>query len=422
MKASISKQIGVVAMAMLLVVVGVTGLVLLPKEANADLSWPGTIGGEDFGDWEYRVPMTVNNKIDDYPMLVIVGYDAGEITGLGEGTNKCYNVEGEIVTFTFDTDGNCSPSPDKDCRFLVYDGGQWKGIPFWEDIDGPGYAMFWVKNLYNSSTIWLYYGNDDYYLKCTDSTFHSGWDTFDYFIECDEDDTELEDDWTWDTGFNPLSYHLDYVQQSNYHPCSSYDVLNCAELSSRWAQPAHAMNEDVDVEVPFVVQFSTSYTNSVGEYGDFSYVGVSDESIESGHDADAVLVGIRTYGATDYYKLESIDDGDNDTEGQSSGLNVTVVVNAPYYSNELDYWTITVTTDEVTCYYDGGVPDYNYTGNELWSVDGEIPDGTMHPYLFVPPHFLNEEEMYLDYFLIRPYTNGTPPSFSVDSEDVETQS
>lgn len=404
MKASISKRIGAVAMAMLLVVVGVTGLILLPKVANANNPpWAEEIGGEDLRDWGHRVLIDVDNNLDDYPTLVIVGFD----DDLGAGENRYTNLDGEEVLCDFD----CSGDADTDlfdCRFLVYEnhgaGTQWYELPFWQDRNGPWYGMFWVKNEYNSTEIWMYY--DNYNADIRDCDNHDGSLVFDFFTE---GETGQWDDWTWDT-YLAESYYKKYSYTSmDDHPFG----FNYMYTRTYWEELTHAMQEDIDITLPCVMQVSAKFDYNIGGNDYFAYFGISDENIDSGHDADAIVVGIKTNVGNEYYQLECFDNGDSVHDGTSSLI---------CDNSNFDIWTIVMNTDEVNVYFDDDVPDYNWTNNLLWTVDSYIPDGTMHPYVRTSQMRSGSYTlMAFDYIILRQFTDGAEPTFDFDLGTIEEQ-
>jgi type II secretory pathway pseudopilin PulG len=124
--------------------------------------------------WQYRKEITVSNNIEGYQTLINVSKSSG----------------GDVTC-----EGNCNDD-FSDLRFTNSSSDEL--IPYWIErkVDGD-YAMVWVNNKWNETTLYMYYGNSD--ASCDSSSS----DTFPVYF----------DDWISDNRGDWQNYN----RGSNYH-------------------------------------------------------------------------------------------------------------------------------------------------------------------------------------------------------------
>lgn len=116
----------------------VSSFLVIPQSVSADMAG-----------WDYRIPITVTNKIEGYQTLINISYSSG----------------GDV------TCGNNCETDFSDLRFT--DSGL-NEIPYWiEYAVDSSYAHVWVNNSANDSTLYMYYGNTD---ASTTSSINDTWD------------------------------------------------------------------------------------------------------------------------------------------------------------------------------------------------------------------------------------------------------
>jgi len=138
-----------------------------PKPLDNGGSWWNT-------SWLYRKQCNISNNIDDYQTKIIVGNNSG----------------GDIYC-----NGHCK-SDFSDLRFINDDG---FCLPYWiKEFTIDNNATIWIKNEYNDSSFYVYYGNSDA------SDLSNGTETFVYFEDfesyAEDEDPDGKNNWTTNQG------------------------------------------------------------------------------------------------------------------------------------------------------------------------------------------------------------------------------
>ena len=117
-------------------------------------------------DWDYRKEITITNKADEYQSFIKIAYDTS-------GPTDC----------DVDCNGHCN-GDFSDIRFVSGDDDE--TVPYWVEykVDSD-FAIVWVNNKWNDSTLYMYYGNSD---AVSSSSMD---DTWDWSIDWSTDKTSL---------------------------------------------------------------------------------------------------------------------------------------------------------------------------------------------------------------------------------------
>ena len=117
-------------------------------------------------DWNYRKEITITNKADEYQSFIKIAYDTS-------GPTDC----------DVDCNGHCN-GDFSDIRFVSGDDDE--TVPYWVEykVDSD-FAIVWVNNKWNDSTLYMYYGNSD---AVSSSSMD---DTWDWSIDWSTDKTSL---------------------------------------------------------------------------------------------------------------------------------------------------------------------------------------------------------------------------------------
>ena len=117
-------------------------------------------------DWDYRKEITITNKVDEYQSFIKIAYDTS-------GPTDC----------DVDCNGHCN-GDFSDIRFVSGDDDE--TVPYWVEykVDSD-FAIVWVNNKWNDSTLYMYYGNSD---AVSSSNMD---DTWDWSIDWSTDKTSL---------------------------------------------------------------------------------------------------------------------------------------------------------------------------------------------------------------------------------------
>jgi len=284
------------------------------------------------------------------------------------------------VTNSSGGDVNCSGHCNNNFSDLRFTNESGDIIPHWIEYKVNGdYAIVWVNNSYNDSTLYMYYGNSE----ASDSS--SGDDTFCRFDDFESydvgDSINGVDYWTYTVDNNAYNYH-----KIASNPSGSGQVLHGHSSSSDQTPQYAVMN------VSLLNRYNLSFDYSLYRDASSTYNDVLQED-------GTFITGLIS--PTFSYRIVSYDGSAyKSTSPQSQVISATT-----WY----DFNHRIFSTGHT----------YVVNGNEY---DASLRASSTSPikayHLWYPFRKVNAD-MYFDDFRVRYYTTGTEPSFSFGSEETE---
>jgi len=154
-------------------------------------------------DWKYRKPITITDNLEGYQTKINISYD---------GTNP----------------SNVSSNSNANFSDLRFTDSYSRPLPYWieEKIDGD-YCIVWIKNEYNDSTLYMYYGNP------TVESMSNATDTFIYWNDFSSEPTitHTDSERRWYIGTDLFDFSGPFAIEYDW------EMYQC--VKGRWGQSAY---------------------------------------------------------------------------------------------------------------------------------------------------------------------------------------